>query len=300
MLEVRPPAPDIAPPDPQPRQPRSRPPAGACDCHSHIFGPDTRFPYASERSYTPHETPLEAYLRMLDAIGIDRGILVQGSAYGTDNSALLDALRRTPERLRGVAVLDETASGRDMRSMADAGVRGLRFNHLFRNGRLAFKGGAGIEQFAQLEHSMADLGWHAQLWLDCQDLPALWPSIRNSPVPIVIDHMGRIDAGAGTAHPGFELMRRLLADGKIWVKLSAVYRAGGTPPHHPEVKPYHQALLDANPEQCLWGLNWPHVSWAAAMPNDGALLDLFDDWTPQAEMRRQVLVANPARLFGFG
>jgi len=236
---------------------------------------------------------------MLDAIGIDRSVLVQGSAYGTDNSALLDALRRTPERVRGVAVLDETASHRDMINMTDAGVRGLRFNHLFRNGKLAFKGGAGIEQFEQLESVMADLGWHAQLWIDCKDLPALWPRIQNSLVPIVIDHMGRIDANLGIAYPGFEFMRRLLADGKIWVKLSAPYRAGSRPPLYPEVKPFHQTLLAANPDQCLWGLNWPHVSWSELMPNDGALLDLLEDWTPQPEMRHRVLVNNPAKLFGF-
>jgi predicted TIM-barrel fold metal-dependent hydrolase len=300
MLDVRTLTANIAPPDPQPRQPRSRPPAGACDCHSHIFGPDSRFPYAADRSYTPHETPLETYLGMLDAIGIDRSVLVQGSAYGTDNSALLDALRRTPERVRGIAVLDATASRRDMKNMAEAGVRGLRFNHLFRNGQLAFKGGAGIDQLGQLESVMADLGWHAQLWLDCKDLPALWPSIQNSPVPIVIDHMGRVNASLGIAYPGFEFMRRLLADGKIWVKLSAAYRAGGSCPLYPEVKPFHQALLAANPDQCLWGLNWPHVPWTEPMPNDGALLDLLEDWTPQPAMRHRILVDNPKKLFAFG
>ncbi|MCX7143470.1 MAG: amidohydrolase family protein [Proteobacteria bacterium] len=291
--------PDIAPPAARPRRPRSKPPAGACDCHSHIFGPNARFLYAPERSYTPHEMPLETYLGMLDAIGIERGILVQGSAYGTDNSALLDALCKVPERLRGVAVVDEANSAGELKRMADAGVRGLRFNHLFRNGKLAFKGGAGIDRFAQLERTMADLGWHAQLWIDCKDLPELWPRIHNSPVPIVIDHMGRVDATLGSAYAGFEFMRRLLAEGKIWVKLSAPYRASNSPPHYPEVRPLHQALLSANPEQCLWGLNWPHVSWTEAMPNDGALLDLFEDWTPQANIRRQVLVDNPAKLFGF-
>jgi predicted TIM-barrel fold metal-dependent hydrolase len=237
---------------------------------------------------------------MLDILGIDRGILVQGSAYGTDNSALLDALRRTPGRIRGVAVIDAATDHGELKRMADAGVRGLRFNHLFRNGQLAFKGGAGIDQFAQLERTMADLGWHAQLWIDCNDLPQLWPKLRSSPVPIVIDHMGRIDASLGLAYPGFEFLLRLLADGNIWVKLSAPYRASNSAPRYPEVRPFHQALLSANPERCLWGLNWPHVSWAEPMPNDGALLDLFEDWTPQAKMRHQILVNNPANLFGFG
>lgn len=294
------PVPDIAPPDPDPRRPREAPPAAACDCHSHIFGPHERFRFADERSYTPHAAPLEDYLRMLDAIGLERGVLVQASAYATDNAALLDALRRAPRRLRGIAVVDAATRRPELQDMADAGVRGLRFNHLLRNGRLAFAGGVGIDQLAQLERAMADLGWHAQLWIDCRDLPAIWPAIAHTPVPIVIDHMGRVDAASGLTHPGFEFMRRLLAEGRIWVKLSAPYRANGTAPQYAEVEPFHHALLRANPEQCLWGLNWPHVSWSSAMPNDGALLDLFHAWTPLAEMRRRVLADNPARLFGFG
>ena len=66
----------------------------------------TRFPYADDRSYTPPDAPLEKYLAMLDTIGFARGVLVQGSAHGRDNSAMLDALARRPDRLRGVAVAD--------------------------------------------------------------------------------------------------------------------------------------------------------------------------------------------------
>ena len=95
---------------PAPRPP-SRPkislPAGACDTHAHVFGPAARFPYADDRSYTPPDAPLEAYLGMLDTLGFARGVLVQGSAHGSDNSAMLDALARQRDRLRGVAVADE-------------------------------------------------------------------------------------------------------------------------------------------------------------------------------------------------
>src|SRR6185369_4674985 len=115
-----------------PPRPVSRPkvplPPGACDTHAHVFGPSDRFPYAEDRSYTPPDAPLEKYLGMLDAIGFARGVLVQGSAHGRDNSAMLDALERQPERLRGVAVADRDTAAVDFGTWDALGVRGLRFN----------------------------------------------------------------------------------------------------------------------------------------------------------------------------
>ena len=131
-----------------PPRPVSRPkeplPPGACDTHAHVFGPSDRFPYADDRSYTPPDAPLEKYLGMLDTIGFARGVLVQGSAHGHDNAAMLDALRREPARLRGVAVADADVSPDDLRAWNAAGVRGLRFNHFFRDGQLHYRGGVPL------------------------------------------------------------------------------------------------------------------------------------------------------------
>ena len=93
-------------------------PQGACDCHCHVFGPAARFPYAEPRSYTPDDAPLEAYLAMLDRLGFDRGVLVQPSAYGRDNRAMLDALTREPQRLRGVAVGGGELTAATLKAMA--------------------------------------------------------------------------------------------------------------------------------------------------------------------------------------
>src|SRR5450755_3714314 len=110
------------PPPREPQRPIVPPPPDACDTHAHVFGPATRFPYAADRSYTPPDAPLEKYLGMLDAIGFARGVLVQGSAHGRDNSAMLDALARRPDRLRGVAVADGDVSPADLRAWNGAGV----------------------------------------------------------------------------------------------------------------------------------------------------------------------------------
>ena len=292
-------APTCAPPDPQPRNPDIPTPPGACDCHFHVFGPPDRFPYAEDRSYTPPDAPLDLHMAMLAALGLDRGVLVQGSAHGTDHRAMLDALERHRDRYRGVAVVDAGIPQADLRRMADLGVVGARFNHLLRGGKPRFRGGVGIEAFKTLHDRLADLGWHMQLWIDCRDLPDLWFRIKDSAVPVVIDHMGRVDAKAGLGYPGFGFMTRLLGEGKIWVKLSGAYRNSDTWPDYPEVRPFHETLVRANPEQCVWGTDWPHPNLAARMPNDGALLDLFNAWTPDETVRHRILVENPARLYGF-
>src|ERR1700719_353884 len=129
----------------EPSRPRVPPPALACDTHAHVFGPATLFPYAADRSYTPPDAPLEKYLGMLDTVGFGRGVLVQGSAHGRDNSAMLDALARWPDRLRGVAVADADATPAELRRWHGLGVRGLRFNHFFRGGALHYRGGVPLD-----------------------------------------------------------------------------------------------------------------------------------------------------------
>src|SRR6187431_1073313 len=161
-----------------PSRPQSPLPAGACDTHDHVFGPAARFPYAADRSYTPTDAPLEKYLGMLDALGFARGVLVQGSAHGRDNSAMLDALARRPDRLRGVAVADADISPDDLREWNRLGVRGLRFNHFFRDGQLHYRGGVPLSVAETLAPVMAELGWHLQLWIDVKDLPEAIPTLK--------------------------------------------------------------------------------------------------------------------------
>src|SRR4029077_10976246 len=125
-------------------RPKVPPPPNACDTHAHVFGPAQRFPYTGDRSCTTPDAPLEKYLDMLDTIGFARGVLVQGSAHGRDNSAMLDALKRQPKRLRGVAVADADVSPGTLGEWNELGVRGLRFNHFFRDGQLHYRGGVPL------------------------------------------------------------------------------------------------------------------------------------------------------------
>jgi predicted TIM-barrel fold metal-dependent hydrolase len=264
-----------------------------------VFGPAERFRYADDRSYTPPDAPLGKYLDMLDSIGFARGVLVQGSAHGRDNSAMLDALAHRPDRLRGVAVADADVSEDDLRAWAGLGVRGLRFNHFFRDGQLHYRGGVPLSAAQSLAPVMAELGWHLQLWIDVKDLPGTIPMLKSLGLPVVIDHMGRTDARAGTATEGFHSLLRAVGDGWCWAKLSGAHRISRDARDYPDARPFHEALVRANPERLVWGGDWPHPRVEGEMPDAGHLFELFQLWTPDQATQHRILVTNPAKLYGF-
>jgi len=264
-----------------------------------VFGPAARFPYAADRSYTPPDAPLEKYLAALDTLGFARGVLVQGSAHGSDNSAMLDALSRQPGRLRGVAVADASVPPTELRRWHGLGVRGLRFNHFFRGGQLHYRGGVPLDAARVLAPVMQELGWHLQLWIDIKDLPDTMPILQTIGLPVVIDHMGRSDASAGTTTAGFASLLRFLGTGGCWVKLSGAHRISRSPPDYPDARPFHTALVAENPDRLVWGGDWPHPRMEEEMPDVGHLLDLFMEWTADAANRQRILVDNPQRLYDF-
>lgn len=285
------------PPVAEPRRPGIPAPRGACDTHFHLFGPVSRFPYAQGRAYTPPEAPLEKVFAMHARLGIEHGVVVQGNAHGTDNSVLLDALKREPKRLRAVAIVKDTTTRTELKAMADAGVRGLRFHYLPHHA--SRHSGLGVEAFEKLAPHMTELGLHVQFFLDARELPAVMPRLKDWKLPVVLDHFGSAKAAEGTAAPGFQEMRKYLSEGRIWVKISGAYRASQRYPDYDDARPLHQALIAANPDQLLWGSDWPHPRLADNMPDDGHLLDLFNAWTSDEALRRKILVDNPAKLYGF-
>ena len=274
-------------------------PRGACDCHCHVFGPAARFPYAEPRSYTPDDAPLEAYLKLLDRLGCERGVLVQPSAYGRDNRAMLDALAREPKRLRGVAVGGAELTRATLEQWHAAGVRGLRANEFRRDGKPYYQNGVGLAELEPLLPRIAELGWHLQLWVDARDLPDMAAALARIPVPVVVDHMGRMEHRHGTQHPGFQALLRGLSEGKLWAKLSGTYRLGATPPDYSQARPFHDALVAANPQNLVWGTDWPHPRPEGPVPDAKRLLDVFLDWTPNAQNRQAILSHNPTRLYDF-
>ena len=279
--------------DPDTRKPRIALPAGSCDCHAHLFGPQDKYPYEANRRYTPPDASMDDYLKMLGVLGVERAVLVQPSVYGTDNTLMLDALRATKFPLRGIAVIDDEISDAELASMHAAGVRGLRLN-------LRAKGSAAPEDVApRVAQRIAPLGWHLQLRINPQDLANAEALVDRLPVPVVVDHFGAVAVEEGVQGKTFQTILGLARRGRCFIKLSAPMRMSRQELPYADVVPFVHALVEAAPGQLLWGTDWPHTTLPQSMPNDGDLCDLLAEWMPDPATRQQVLVENPARVYGF-
>ena len=291
-----PPEPTVAGPIPNPSRPAAFiPPPLACDAHCHIFGPAGRYAFSPTRTYTPPDSGIDRFEELQQTLGLERAVFVQASCHGTDNSAMLDALRRGGGRYGGVAMIDESFSDDDLADLHQAGVRGIRFNFV------AHLGGApDLTIFWRLVHRVAALGWHVVLHFDAKDLPAHADLLAKMPVPYVIDHMARVPAAAGLGQESFQYLLQLVAeDPNCWVKISCAERLteGKRAPYN-DVIPFAQALIAAAPERMLWGTDWPHPN-LAIMPDEGELLDLLASYAPEEKLRSMILVDNPTKLYDF-
>ena len=273
-------APLCAAPDAEPRKPKIVLPPGACDTHAHICGPKSAHPYAPRRIYTPPDALLGDYLEMLGTLGVERAVLVQPSVYGTDNTVLMEAL-----------------DDGDIERLHNAGVRGLRFNLV----DVADPSGAiALGPVTRLAERVKPLGWHAEFLIHVDDYPGLDAMFADFPTDIVIGHMGYMRPGRDIGEAGFEAMVRLARAGGCWVKLTGPYRISAGDLPYGDVKAVARALVEAAPGRVVWGTDWPHVMVTKPMPNDGDLCDLLADWVPDADLRKRLLVDNPAELYGFG
>ncbi len=271
--------------------------AGRWDCHAHIFGPYDSFPLAADRSYTPPEAVEQQYADLLNQLGMTHGVLVQPSAYGTDYRLVLEALAARPQ-WRGVLVAQQNTT-LDIKRLRAQGVRALRFSH--RSGAAAnFAGSASLDDLVAMAPALADAGLHAELWTDRVALPAIADTLRKLPVRVVLDHMVGFDVKGGVDEPGFTALIKLLEEGRgqVWAKLCA-YRnllALPTAEWQDAGRAFQQALTVANPDQLVWGSDWPHLN-VKPVPDTPALLALFRDWAGNETLAEQILEKNPAQLY---
>lgn len=292
---------DTVPRLPPPPSPPERPlPVGACDSHAHVFGPFERFPLAVERSYTPPEASPEAHRAMLDAAGFDRGVVVQGSAHGTDNRAVVDALDQAPDRLRGVVVIDRAITDDELAQMASSGVRGARFTEIVST-RYAggMKGVSNFEELKVLAPRLREHGLHAQVFASCTTIVDAAAMLEGLGVPVVVDHMAKIGpTDWDVSSPHYQSFLGMVRDGVLWSKLTVV-RSARDAPAYEEARPFHDALVEANPDQLVFGSDWPLLNLGETPPDIGRLIDLFRNWVGDEALADRILVDNPARLYGF-
>ncbi|GAC1339094.1 MAG: amidohydrolase [Acetobacteraceae bacterium] len=277
-------------------------PANACDAHFHVFGPEDRYGYDSaDLRYRPPHAPLEDYLALARRLGLSRFVFVQPSAYGMDNSCMLDAMRTMGTAVcRGIVHLDEqTATDIEIAELDGLGVRGVRINV-----SPVRKPEAGLADHLRprIEHLAArlrEVGWHIDFLLPGWLVTELLPTLAGLPVPFSVAHMGLFPAAAGPGQPGFQQLLRLAADGsrRVWVKLTGIYRFS-TQPGFTDVEPFARALIETVPDQIIWGSDYPHLSFHDKVGTI-QLYNLLGRWAPEPVIRRKILADNPQHLFGF-
>lgn len=282
-------------PGPEPSStPTFKAPPGTCDSHLHIIGPFDRFPLNDDRSYTPPESPLEDFLAFQDTLGVERAVIVHPSCYGTMLDITEDAVTRMGARARGIAVVEPTITAGELERLNEVGFRGLRFTTLLR-------GGASVNDIAAMAARIERLDWHVQLFVDgAGQLEAMAPRLKDLPVDVVVDHMGHFPPESGVDHPGFQALLDLVRGGHCWVKLSGSYRVSNERAPWADMPPYAEALIETRADRLVWGTDWPHVMlWDRPIPDGADLLDWVTTWGVDDATLKQILVDNPAELYGF-
>ncbi|HEX2011452.1 MAG TPA: amidohydrolase family protein [Roseateles sp.] len=271
-------------------------PTQSCNAHCHVFGPRERFPYAADAGFVPAvDAPKEQLYALNDSLGLRRCVVVQSSCHGFDNRATEDAVAGRPRDYRGIALLPTDVADAELRRLDAAGFRGVRFNYMGHLGRRV-----PVEDVLALAARLEPLGWHLQIHGDPSLLTELAAPLLRSPVPVVIDHIGRIDAALGAQQRDFLALRRLLDDQRIWVKLSGMDRISRSGPPYADAQSFARALMAEHGERVLWGNDWPHPNHAGPLPDERQLVELIAAIAPTAAQRQALLVDNPQRLYRFG
>jgi len=282
-------------PDPKTKKPNFKAPANACDAHCHVFGPAAKFPFADERTYTPPDSPFEAFQELQKTLGLSRAVIVQATCHGTDNSATLDAIARSNGRYRGVAIVDQTFTDEQFEALNEGGIRGVRFSFARHIGNAP-----DFSLVKRVVEKIAPLGWHLVLYMEAPDIIENAKILEELPVPVVIDHMGRVETKNGLEQEAFQLLLSLLKNQEdFWVKICGAERISSKGAPYHDAVPFAQSLIEAAPDRVLWGTDWPHPNIDGLMPNDGDLMNLLPLYAQDEDVLHRILVDNPARLYGF-
>jgi 2-pyrone-4,6-dicarboxylate lactonase len=279
--------------DHSPTKPSFRLPEGAVDAHCHVFGPGDVFPYASERRYTPSDAPKAELFALRDFLGFDRNVIVQATCHGSDNAALIDALRAAHGRARGVATITPAVSEEELDVLDAAGVKAVRFNYVKRLGDVE-----PDSYYHRIVERVAPRGWHVVVYFEASDLEERWDFFTGLETTVVVDHMGRPDVTKSPDGPEFATFLRLMDENdNMWSKVSCPDRLTHLGPPYDDVVPFARTLVERFPERVLTGTDWPHPNLKSHMPDDGNLVDFMARVATTSELRQRLLVDNPRSLY---
>lgn len=275
------------------RPPLKQLPPASCDSQIHVFADPAAYDVSPYARYHAPEATTEAALKMHQILGIERGVIVQSTAYGTDHSLLIDALQLAGPGYRGCGVVDDSVGDDELQRMHDAGIRGARFNF---HGTLG--NAPSMDLVRRTVARVAELGWYVKFHLNGISVGDL-PILQDISCPAVVDHFGPLDYSRGLDDDNFQRVRRLLDRGNWYVMLSNGDRRSQLGHPYDDAVSYAKAYIGAVPDRVLWATDWPHPLHTGTVPNDGDLVDLLHRYAVDDQDLQRILVDNPAELFGF-
>jgi len=264
---------------------------GVCDAHCHITSTDITAT-AGAVGQPPPDYSMSALFALHRSLGIDRSVIVQSARHGKDNSIAEQAIRAGGGRYLGVAIVGTDAEDAELARLAQAGFRGVRFNFMRH-----LAAADPIEAVIALTPRLARAGLHLQVHFESELIHTLGPALLRSHVPVVIDHMGRVDAAKGPDHDDFAALMRLMRDERFLVKVSGIDRVDREPPYTHGVA-LARLLVASFGNRCLWGTDWPHLNHNH-QPGDRQLAALTAAIAPDPQALHRLLVINPESFYRF-
>lgn len=256
------------------------------DSHAHVFLKD--MPHIPDpRHRIEYDFTVEQYLATLDEHGVERGVLAAASPYGDYNDYTIASLRGRPG-LRGTVILDPRSERYVLERMKEDGIVGVRLPYI------SLKQLPDLDSFEyrRLLRRIRDLDWHVHLHLDGPRLPQMLPALETAGVKLVVDHFGRPDPQRGVECAGFQMLLRLMQNGRTWVKVSAAYRLGKE-----AAATYGRELLRrAGPERLLWASDCPFVGHESQVKYRETIDDVLA-WLPAGTAREKVFATNALALY---
>jgi predicted TIM-barrel fold metal-dependent hydrolase len=286
----------VSPPNPNPTKPKFVVPAGACDTHLHVYGPSEIYPLAAERHYTPDPcSTLDDYLKVHHILGLERAVIITGSANGTNNRVTMDALARMDGKFKGLALLDAGITDAELLRLKDGGFTGFRV-------KVNGKGGSSFDETEKLIARVRGFDWHVEFMSQSiAEVIGAVPFLRSLQLPYVFDHVAHAEPRQNNHDREFnELLAILKNEEHAWISLYSFYQSSESgPPFYTDMVAVVCAIIEARPDRVIWGSNWPHAGIAVPIPNDGDLIDFLLAAAPAENTRKLILADNPAKLYGW-
>ena len=274
-------------------------PDHACDAHFHVFGPADQYPYGSDLRYSPPHAPLEEYLKLAKHLGLQRYVFVQPSAYGRDNSCMLEAMKIVgTNQCRGIVDIDEDAPDALLDAMNQVGVRGVRINVSPIFPQKTGLADQLMPRISLLAKRCAEIGWQLDFLLPGWLTNELIPVLHRLELPFTMAHLGMNLAKDGVQTQGFQSFLNLLKDPNqlAYAKFTGIYRMSKTD-GFVDADPLAKAVIEAAPNQIIWGSDYPHLSFGDKSSVE--LFNLLGRWSEDKSVIKRILVDNPEKLYGF-